>query len=130
MKDATTVAVALERVGGIDCVAVENPLHTVRAVSCVSERDSLMKRPRPPRSRDGVVSRVLWFVAITGIALGIFRLAGGGVTIFEPGWFDRARGTVQTGVDEGGQIVHDQIDKHLPFTTTPPPPPSRAEEPK
>lgn len=73
-------------------------------------------RTRATKKKDGPLSRILWAILVLGIALGIFRWWGDGLSIFEPGWFERARHNVEERVDTGGEVVQDQIDQRIPET--------------
>lgn len=76
-----------------------------------------MANPRTrAKKKDSPLGRILWAIFVIGIALGIFRWWGDGLSILEPGWFDRARHNVEEGVDRGGDVVQNQIDQRIPET--------------
>ena len=68
------------------------------------------------KTKDSPLGRIVWAILVAGIALGIFRWWGDGLSIFDPGWFDRARHNVEERVDKSGEVVQNQIDQRIPET--------------
>lgn len=89
-----------------------------------------MATSRSRKKQDGIVGRVVWAILIAGIAFGLFKWLGDGISVTEPGWFDRARHNVEEGVNDGGQVIQQQVEQHVPYTLTPAPTPASEGDPK
>jgi len=94
----------------------------------------------PPRkgSRDGIVSRVVFFVVVIGIVFGVFQYVTGGVKVGDDGWvrtgqqkiselFDRGsevtKGELEDITDGAGTQIGEQIREQLSTTPTQAPAP-------
>ncbi|WP_458683344.1 hypothetical protein [Prescottella equi] len=69
-----------------------------------------MAGPVKKKSKDGIVSRVLFFVVVIGVLLGVIQYLTGGIKVGEDGWFSNTRDKVSGIVEDGSGQVADKIE--------------------
>ncbi len=62
------------------------------------------------KSKDGIISRVVFFVVVIGILLGVIQYATGGIKFGEDGWFTNYREGVSGVVEDGSGEVKKHIE--------------------
>lgn len=63
-----------------------------------------MASPRK-RSREGIVSRVVYFVIVIGVVSGVFQYVTGGVKVGDDGWFRAGQNTISELFDRGSETA-------------------------
>lgn len=66
----------------------------------------------PPRkgSRDGIVSRVVFFVVVIGIVFGVFQYVTGGVKVGDDGWVRTGQQKISELFDRGSEVTKDELE--------------------
>ncbi|WP_169690432.1 hypothetical protein [Rhodococcus sp. HNM0563] len=67
----------------------------------------------PPKKgpREGIVSRVVFFVVVIGIVFGIFQYMTGGTKVGDEGWFRTGQQMISELFDRGSDTAKEQLEK-------------------
>lgn len=67
----------------------------------------------PPRKgpREGIVSRVVFFVVVVGIVFGIFQYVTGGTHVGDDGWFRIGNQKISELFDRGSDTAKEQLEE-------------------
>lgn len=67
----------------------------------------------PPRKgpREGIVSRVVFFVVVIGIVFGIFQTVTGGTKVGDDGWFRIGNQKITELFDRGSDTAKEQLEE-------------------
>lgn len=63
------------------------------------------------KSKDGIVSRVVFFIVAIGIALGAFQWLTGGIKVGEDGWFGTGHEKISEIFQRGSDATHDKLEE-------------------
>ncbi|MGO4201955.1 hypothetical protein AB4Z09_09365 [Rhodococcus sp. TAF43] len=69
-----------------------------------------MAGPVKKKSKDGIVSRIVFFVVVIDVLLGVIQYLTGGIKFGEDGWFSNYRDKVSGIVEDGSGQVADKIE--------------------
>ncbi|GAB2640685.1 hypothetical protein GCM10027068_20370 [Prescottella soli] len=69
-----------------------------------------MAGPVKKKPKDGIVSRILFFVVVIGVLLGVIQYLTGGIKFGEDGWFSNYRDKVSSIAEDGSGQVADKIE--------------------